>query len=128
MTRELIEAAVITRLATQGVTAYTTDEVNAEGFAMPDVFAEVRVSPTARGIAKGSATSAVVGWLVEVDITGRLAVNVNRHLDWSQTALYGHRLTIDGTVSTPLQEGAFVPASPTGDKRFAAFGEWTFAL
>lgn len=128
MTREQVEAAAIARLATQSVTAFTTDEVNAEGFEMPDTFVEVRASMLGRGIAKGSATSEVAGWLIEVDVTATLAVNANRYLDRCDAAFYGHRFTIGGTVSTPTQQGLAEPASPTGDRRFMALGEWTFAL
>lgn len=128
MTRELIEAAAIARLATQSVTAYTTDEVNAEGFEFPAIYAEVRVSPSSRGNAKGSATSTVGGWNLEVEIVGTLAVNVNRWLDACHAALYGHRFTIGTTASTPLQEGPSDAAEPTGDRRFTAFSGWAFAL
>lgn len=129
-TREQIEAAVIARLAAFNVTGYTTGTVNSElvPFVPPEAYAEVRASPTARGLAKGSATSGVAGWRVEVDVVGRLQVNVNRSLDDCQSALYGHRFTIGSATSTPLQEGSIDAAAPTGDKRFSAFGDWTFAL
>lgn len=125
-TREQVEAAVIARLST--VSAYTTDQVNAEGFDFPDGYAEVRVSPTSRGLAKGSATSPTQGWQVDIEVVGRLAVNVNRVLDTCSSLLYGHRFTIGSDISTPCQEGGFEPAESTGDRRFAGFGSWTFAL
>ena len=129
-TREQVEAAAVARLAAFNVSAYTTGQTNGDltEFVPPEVYAELRVSSTSRGLVKGSATSAVSGWRVEVDVVGRLQVNVNRYLDDCQAAFYGHRFTIGSTTSTPLQEGVIDAAEPTGDKRFSAHGDWTFAL
>ena len=128
MTREQAETAAITRLGLFSVTAYTTDQVSAEDFAFPDTYAEVRVAPTSRGLPKGSATSLVGGWQLEVEIVGRLAVNVNRYLDRCHAAFYGHRLVVGSSLSTPMQEGPSDSPDKTGDDRFTAFSEWTFAL
>lgn len=127
-TREQIETAALARLAAGTVAAYTTGQVNADGFVLPETYAEVRVSTTQRGLPRGSGTSATAGWRIEVDVVGRLAVNVNRYLDRCQTALYGHRLVVGSSISTPIQEGTIDPAEPTGDERFSAFGDWSLVL
>lgn len=128
-TREQIQTAALARLAAGTVAAYTTEQVNADGFVLPETYAEVRISTTQRGLQRsGSGTSGTAGWRIEVDVVGRLAVNVNRYLDRCQTSLYGHRLVVGGEVSTPIQEGTIDPAEPTGDERFSAFGDWTLVL
>ena len=121
-----IYATNITPDDATGIGQYSFDEFDRVAAAEPGTHVGIpngRILPGDGGLNVGH------DWhLVEVEIVGRLAVNVNRYLDRCHAAFYGHRLVVGSSLSTPMQEGPSDSPDKTGDDRFTAFSEWTFAL
>lgn len=126
VSEELHAAAVIAALSGEGAVAYDLDDL-AKMATLPANYVEVTVSRRAGAPLRNPGSTGRTGWRVTTRVVCATVTNAREYRRRVEAALNFRRLTVGGSVSTPVQ---FETEETIGadDGVWSGLTVWTYAL